>query len=197
MDGQGCRCAFIVLTGGPGAGKTATLEVFQKKLLEKTAVVPEAASVILSSAFWSRGGLPVRKAVQRAIFHMQREMESALEEEGKIAVALCDRGTLDGLAYWPDAAETFWKELQTTREFEFKRYAAVIHLRTPSFGQGYNHSNPIRTESAREAAEIDERILKAWEGHPNRIIVESADNFLEKITRALEVIKEQIELSLK
>ena len=192
MDTPGRRCKFIVLTGGPGAGKTATLEVVRKKFLERIAIVPEAASVIFGSGFWRREEVCMQKAAQRAIYHLQREMEAALEEKGNTVAALCDRGTIDGLAYWPDVEESFWRELQTTRKAELERYTTVIHLRTPSIGRGYNHDNPIRIENAREAAQIDARILKAWDGHPNRIIIDSTDNFLEKIAKALDAIKNQI-----
>jgi predicted ATPase len=186
------RCSLIVVTGGPGAGKTATLEVVRKKYLEHIAVLPEAASVIFGGGFWRRDGIAMKKAAQRAIYHVQRELEQAILDDGDVAIALCDRGTLDGLAYWPESPESFWRELGTTREAELKRYAAVIHLRTPTAHNGYNHENPIRIENALEAALIDERILAAWDGHPNRIFIESTDNFLEKVRIALEEIKKQI-----
>ena len=134
----------------------------------------------------------MKKAAQRAIYHVQRELEQAIIDEGKTTVALCDRGTVDGLAYWPDSAESYWRELQTTREAELARYAAVIHLRTPNDQRGYNHQNPMRTENAIEATLIDERIVKVWDGHPNRVFIESTDNFLEKVKLALDEIKNQL-----
>ncbi len=47
-----CECASahatrrIVLTGGPGAGKTALLELIRQSFCEHVTVLPEAASVI-------------------------------------------------------------------------------------------------------------------------------------------------------
>ena len=102
-------------------------------------------------------------------------------EERQAAVVLCDRGTLDGLAYWAGSAESYWADLGTTHAAELARYAAVIHLRTPPAANGYDHSNPVRTESAAEAAAIDERILAAWSGHPRRFVVESTRDFLQKL----------------
>jgi hypothetical protein len=81
------------------------------------------------------------------------------------AIVLCDRGTIDGLAYWPGPSEEFWSSLGTTLEIELGRCDAVIHLRTPAEEQGYNHQNPLRTESAGAAAGIDGRIVRAWERH--------------------------------
>jgi hypothetical protein len=66
-------------------------------------------------------------------------MEPLVLDEGQAAVALCDRGTVDGLAYWPGDAETFFRDLSTTLPRELERYAAVIHLRTPKLEGEYNH----------------------------------------------------------
>ncbi len=37
---------LVVLTGGPGAGKTAVLEVVRRRFCEHVAVLPEAASIL-------------------------------------------------------------------------------------------------------------------------------------------------------
>ena len=71
-------------------------------------------------------------------------------------------------------------------------FAAVIHLRTPSADNGYDHSNPLRIESAAEAARIDERIAIAWAAHPRRFIVESTADFLTKAHRALAIIRAEL-----
>lgn len=106
-------------------------------------------------------------------------------------MALCDRGTIDGLAYWPGDASAFWRDTGTSYEAELARYHAVIHLRTPP-ARDYNHTNPIRTESASEAAAVDERILAAWAPHPRRYIVESTTDFLDKIVRVLSIINAEL-----
>jgi predicted ATPase len=192
----GCDLAheprFVVVTGGPGAGKTALLEVVRQHFCQHVVVLPEAASILFSGGFPRRASAPARRAAQRAIFHVERELERLASEERRAAVVLCDRGTLDGLAYWPSAREDFFSELGTSFEAELARYAAVIHLRTPDGADGYNHQNPVRTESAGEAATIDERILEVWSRHPRRHVVESAPAFMEKVGRALEVLSREI-----
>jgi hypothetical protein len=119
-------------------------------------------------------------------------MEAMCREEGHAAVALCDRGTLDGLAYWPGGIDAACRALGMSREAELARYAAVIHLRTPSAARGYDHSNPVRRESAAEAAALDTRILDAWEGHRRRVVVESEDEFLRKVARAVDAIRSEV-----
>ena len=183
---------LIVVTGGPGAGKTAVLELARKNFCEHIAVLPEAASIVFGGGFWRRDTLPARKAAQRAIFHVQRELENIVVEEKKSAVALCDRGTLDGLAYWPNSPQSYFEELGIRREDELSKYAAVIHLRTPGADGGYNRSNPVRVETAIQAAEIDRRILDAWAGHPQRFIIESTSHFLVKAEKAIELVRRQL-----
>jgi predicted ATPase len=184
------ECRFVVLTGGPGAGKTAVLETAQRHFCQHIVVLPEAAGIIYRGGFARRPAGPVRRAAQRAIHHVQCELERMTREEGIAAVALCDRGTVDGLAYWPDSPESYWRDLGTSLEAELARYAAVIHLRTPRLG--YNHHNPLRIESASEAAEIDARIARAWALHPRRFFVDSTTDFLDKAQRALALIRAEL-----
>ena len=185
-------CNLIVLTGGPGAGKTAVLEAARKVLCEHVAILPEAASIVFGGGFWRLESQSGKKAAQRAIFHIQHEMESLVLEEKKWGIGLCDRGTLDGLAYWSDTEECYWSAFSTTREEEYSRYKAVIHLRSPSLEKGYNHQNPIRTESAEQAAQIDQKIHEVWMSHPNYHMVESTDTFLEKVDRAFKLIESYV-----
>ncbi|MBN20969.1 MAG: hypothetical protein CL678_06730 [Bdellovibrionaceae bacterium] len=180
---------LIVLTGGPSAGKTAVLEMILKTFCSHVTIIPEAASIIFGGGFFRRDSLPARKGAQRAIFKVQRELEQIVLEEKKAAVAICDRGTVDGLAYWPESEETYWAENGTTGEKELSRYEAVIHLRTPDLARGYNHDNPVRIESANEAMAIDQKLLSAWVSHPHRHLIESQDDFFTKARLAMEAVR--------
>jgi predicted ATPase len=184
---------LVVLTGGPGAGKTAVLEVVQREFCEHVVVLPETASILFGGGFPRRPGEASRRAAQRAIYRVQRELERMFVEEARAAVILCDRGTVDGVAYWPGAPAAFWADLGTTIEAELARYAAVVHLRVPTADGGYDRSkNPVRTETAEEAAAIDARILDAWAGHPRRAIIDSRPTFLDKLTGAIEAIRAEV-----
>lgn len=188
---NGQPCHLLVLTGGPGAGKTAVLEVIRRNFGDQVQILPESASILFRGGFPRQADVIHRKAAQRAIYHVQRELERAAQEAGPHRVVLCDRGTLDGLAYWPAEPEAFWSDLASTPDLELARYHAVIHLRTP-VGSHYNHKNPMRTETAEQAAVIDERILAAWAAHPRRFIVESTDSFMDKIVRVLAIITAEL-----
>ena len=182
-DGHDLR--RIVVTGGPGAGKTAVLELVRRALCPHVRVLPESAGILFSGGFPRGHTLDVRRAAQRAIFYVQRELE-ATADVPDTAIALCDRGTVDSVAYWP-GPDDFWAALGTTAEEQLGRYHAVIHLRVPQVGE-YNHVNPLRIESPQQALEIDARIAAAWSRHPHRFEVPATHDFLAKARRAIEII---------
>jgi predicted ATPase len=185
--------ALVVITGGPGAGKTAVLEVVRRRFCAHVAVLPESASILFGGGFPRRDGRPARHAAQRAIFRVQRELEHMVQEEARVAVALCDRGTLDGMAYWDGDSAELLADVGTDHARELGRYAAVIHLRTPEASRGYNnHQNPVRIETAEEARRIDERILGVWADHPRRTVIEPTDDFVDKLMRTLDAVRAQI-----
>ncbi|MBY0497544.1 MAG: ATP-binding protein [Cyanobacteria bacterium] len=181
----------IVLTGGPGAGKTALLALIKQSFCKHVEVLPEAASVLFGGGFPRDEDATCRRAAQRAIFHVQRELETVADNHN-VAIVLCDRGTIDGLAYWPGEAAEYWSAVGTTIEAELARYHTVIHLRTPRVDHGYNHQNPLRTESPDAAAATDARIDAAWSQHPRRFVVESSADFLDKAAQALALLRNEV-----
>ena len=191
-----CACARrhhtrrIVLTGGPGAGKTAVLELVRQQFCPHVHVLPEAAGIVFGGGFPRSAQSTDRRAAQRAIFAVQRELEQ-MGDATNAAIVVCDRGTVDGAAYWP-GPDDFWSAVGTTRDGEMRRYDAVIHLRTPPLGAGYNNGNPLRTESAEMAAQIDESLLKIWESHPRRFIVPPSSDFLEKAARTIQILRDEM-----
>lgn len=185
---------LIVITGGPGAGKTAVLEIIRKQLCEHVVILPEAASIVFGGGFWRLESLNAVSAAQRAILHIQQEMEGLVLGEQKWSLGLCDRGLLDGLAYWPGLEKDFWDAARTSLQAEYDRYHTVIHLRTPTESAGYNHQNPLRTESALQAQAIDRKICSIWFRHPRYHVVESTDDFMVKAQRAIDIIVENLPL---
>jgi len=157
-------------------------------MCEHVKVLPEAASIVFGGGFPRGPGLESRRAAQRAIFYVQRELELAADEDD-LAIVLCDRGTIDGGAYWPGPGE-LWPSVGTTLDEQLARYRAVIHLRTPI--SGYNHQNPLRIESPTEAHAIDERIAALWSRHPRRFEVQPEADFLTKAAHAIQILRDQL-----
>ena len=194
MNHCGCTATHgrrrIVLTGGPGAGKTAVLELVRRSLCAHVKILPESAGILFSGGFPRGSTAELRRPAQRAIFHVQHELET-IGDATDAALVLCDRGTVDSLGYWP-GPDDFFAQLGTTLSDELARYAAVIHLRTPAPSDGYNRLNPLRIETPAEAAVIDAKIALAWQRHPRRYEVPATHDFVAKATRALEIIRGEL-----
>lgn len=191
-----CSCTVrharrrVVFTGGPGAGKTAIVEFVHQMLCSHVRIVHEAASMLFSGGF-PRGPVDdCTRAAQRAIYYVQRELET-IADSFEPALVVCDRGTVDGLGYWPGPG-SLWDSVGTTLEAELARYDVVIHLRPPDAMNGYDLSNPVRIESVEEAAQADARIDAAWKAHPRRFIIEATPDFLAKATAAIAIVKAEL-----
>lgn len=182
----------IVVTGGPGAGKTAVLELARRHLCRHVEVLPEAAGIVFRGGFPRLEPKAEHRAAQRAIFHVQCELESLALSHDDLAVILCDRGTLDGLAYWPGSSDDFFADLHTSMYEEITRYHTVIHLRVPSDPALYR-GNSLRRESHREAQEVDARLLEVWSKHPKRVVVDDTHDFVTKAREALAAIESAME----
>ena len=101
---------------------------------------------------------------------------------------VCDRGSIDGAVYWPHGPEDFFKAMKSSLEAELARYDAVIHLSPPPEKDFYQATN-VRTENLQQAFDIDDKILKIWEKHPNRLVVPREKHYFEKA----EIIKNFVE----
>jgi predicted ATPase len=186
----------LVLTGGPSGGKTTLTQAIQKEFTSSVAVVPEAASIVYG------GGWPRRKTLagvqhqQKAIYFVQRELESLLSEENENRLIICDRGSLDGCAYWPGPGPSrdFLTAVSSSLEKEVARYDWVIHLDTAPSNY-FDLTNPLRNETFEEAWKLNEKIKEAWSTHPQRVVIvnQDGDHFLEKLQRALFVVEKIIE----
>jgi predicted ATPase len=179
---------MIVITGGPSGGKTTLIEAIKKELGKDVTTVPEAASLLY------RGGLPRAQNpismmhVQRAIYFLQQELEDLVIDQALTQTIVCDRGSLDGLAYWPQSVVSFFESLKTTEADENRRYQWVLHLDTAS-SSSYETTNPLRTETYSEAWNINEKIKKAWGLHPRHLIVPSNADFFSKMALCLHLIQ--------
>ena len=96
----------IVLTGGPGAGKTVIAKEIVNRFPNQFVLVPEAATQVYAAlqTRWDRLDLEGRRDVQRRIYRLQREQEDRVRDTHPDHVLLLDRGTIDGAAYWPRRA---------------------------------------------------------------------------------------------
>lgn len=182
----------IVLTGGPGAGKSVISSTLAESEPQRFLRVPEAATRVydLIQTRWDRLDLEGRHDVQRRIYRMQLETEKAYESKDRILIL--DRGTIDGAAYWPEGPDDYWQDLKTTLAVELKRYDAVIWLQTAAALDLYDGdaSNFCRFENAPAAIASGELLLGLWGGHPRLRVVQAFPNLDEKIAAVRQLVGE-------
>ncbi len=187
----------IVLTGGPGGGKTTATDLFRREFSKEISIVPEAATMLFSSGIGRTHDPHDLRCIQKAIYHLQKNNEFLVESLNRHSIILCDRGTLDGIAYWPDSHEDFFKTMGTTLEKELSNYHAVIFFETAArTGSNFKSGNPFRTEGDKEAIELDGRLEGIWSQHPRFHLIRSQESFINKIMQGIDTIKKTID-SLK
>lgn len=182
----------IAITGGPGAGKTSLWRALVAAHPGRVVGVPEVATLLLSHVFPRVECERERHAVQRAIFHVQRELEqvhAGRATDGQ--VLLCDRGTVDGGGYWPAGHEAFFSELATAWQDELACYDAVLFLETAAHGgHSIAEGNAVRGEDLAAAIAIDRRLHTVWSAHARFVCVPHEPTFAAKLAAAQRAFAE-------
>ncbi len=207
----------IVLTGGPGGGKTTALSRIPEyftKLGWRVIVVSETATDFFSAGFTPddfKGDEDTWRALEGNIMLSQINKEktmkslalaSLLSKEAKKVLIVCDRGLLDNQAYMTE--EDFWglmKQMPECNGYE-ATYDAVFHIVTAADGaeefytkKGEDNNGKekvVRDEDLEDARALDLRLQKAWSWHPHYRITrnEAGITFKQKIDKVLTQIAE-------
>ena len=163
----------IVLTGGPGGGKTTLIDelLHDSAWDRRVAALPEAISLMRPLNI-----SPSERLFQRVMVHLQLSLEDGLHRAlgpDDPRLIMCHRGTLDPLAYWLDRGwpeDEFFAFTETQRQDLYRRYTAAIHLVTAADGAAWAYKKwpeAHRPEEPADAIRIDRLLQQAWGGHPN------------------------------
>lgn len=187
------RSQRVALTGGPGGGKTTLLgEIRSRDGREhRFLTVPEAATILLGAGLRRQ-----EKSFQLGIVRLQLAMEDAVAAAASPEqVVVCDRGTVDSLAYWKLNGwdeEEFFEKTGLSQAEHLGRYDLVVHLQTTAVGAQAHYasgSEAGRSEGPRLAAQIDDLMATVCSGHPNvHLIKNSASGWKPKSQAAMAVI---------
>jgi len=196
----------IVLTGGPGGGKTKVTEEITRYLEKhnyKVFLISETATEIINSGLKMFGDDPIEPIeFQRLVFKTQlfkeHLIESAIENYGECKkVIILDRGLMDNKAYITNSEfELLLSEFNLTEEDICKRYDIVIHLNTAAYlKSGYTkENNKARSEDEKEAIIRDQRVFESWSIHNNHYIVKPEIDFDIKKDNVLKIVQEVLEI---
>ena len=190
------RCPRIVLSGGPGGGKTTALDLFRREFGESTVIVPESATLLFSGGYPRYDDAEAVRATQRAIYHVQLGLEYAQAAQYPSRILLCDRGTIDGAAHWPDGEDSFFEEMDTTLAVQLSRYDAVLFFESAAVGGiQIEGGNPVRVETLEQAVTLDTKLRSLWCQHPYFVHISHRKSFVEKILAGVAAL-EQIRCDL-
>ncbi|MCD8217386.1 MAG: AAA family ATPase, partial [Clostridiales bacterium] len=189
----------IVITGGPCAGKTTAMSRIQNEFSQMgyaVLFIPETATELIGGgvAPWTCG---TNAQYQECQLLLQIEKEKIFEKAAKTLSAekvliVCDRGILDNKAYMTEEEFAAVVSRAGGNEVEFRdQYDAVFHLVTAAKGaeEAYTLANNVaRTETPEQAAEVDDRLISAWTGHPHLRVIDNTTGFDEKMHRLVAEI---------
>jgi CYTH domain-containing protein/predicted ATPase len=192
----------VAITGGPCGGKSTFLSMAIALLVKynfKVIVIPEMAREFISAGVtpWDpawKTSKDFQKHVFLAILEKEARYFQALHDmnlEGRQVVFLCDRGTVDGIAY---VGEAPYKEMLSELGVSFAdvldRYDGVLHLVTAAKGaEKFYVNDEVRKETPEEARIIDEKTFAAWQKHQHHKFVDNSTDFPTKINRALLALR--------
>jgi predicted ATPase len=183
----------IALTGGPGGGKTTSADLFRREIGDSVVIVPEAATILFQGGFPRSTQPSALRHTQTAIFHVQRHLEDEYAMLYPGRVLLCDRGTVDGAAYWPGDVEEYFAAVNSSLEAEFQRYDAVLFFETAAVGGlAIEGGNPVRNESLEQAVALDLKLRGLWQQHPQFFIIEHQNSFFKKVTLGLQTLQRMV-----
>lgn len=189
----------IVITGGPCAGKSTAMSWIQNafsKMGYAVLFVPETATELITGgvAPWTCG---TNADYQKCQLKLQLEKEKVFEQAARTmdtekVLIVCDRGALDNKAYMNETEFAEAMKSIGSNEVELRdNYDAVFHLVTAAKGAEEFYTtanNSARTETVTEAAELDNRLISAWTGHPHLRVIDNTSSFEDKMKRLIAEI---------
>jgi hypothetical protein len=192
----------FVLTGGPCGGKTTAVEYLRESLPKHGVtpiIVPELATMLYGAGIrWPDIG--VNNDIKGFRFQVGMITAQIAHEDtifsfahlvpGAIKVMICDRGTIDNMAYAKDE----WHEdiLSQVGSLGYlkRRYEGIIHLATLAYGGDYVLDNPARYEDRESAIRQDMRTFQLWNAGPKvpHVRIDHSASLEEKLQRVEEAI---------
>lgn len=199
----------IVLTGGPCAGKSSSLELIENYLKEKGYIVycvQESATELINSGVKPFGDNAIDMiSFQDIILEYQLEKEHLIEniastfDDDKNVVILYDRGVIDNKAYIGQEGYDKLLNKYDLKEMDLlDNYDLVIHLETAAKKVGYTkENNKARSEDKDKAIEMDNKTFDSWKYHKNLLKVKSYENFKDKQDKIISIIDNALEKNIR
>ena len=183
-------------------GKTTTIKYVKEYLENKgfeVFVINEVPTMLSDNGFNSRRC--GRMNFLELIIKIELYLKNTLEEEVKKCsyknkIMIFDRCPIDNLAFIErEQLDIILKKLDTSYDEIINSFDLILHLETVAkeYPQLYtNENNKNRTLDKELAIERNDKILKAYEKSPKRIIIKSYKDIEKKYNKVVEEIEKII-----
>lgn len=189
----------IVITGGPCGGKSTAMSWIQNAFTEKgytVLFIPETATELITGGIapWNcASNLDFQKSIAKLQTEKEKVFETAAANMNSDKILIvCDRGEMDNKVYMSDMEFKEVLNYIESNEIELRdKYDAVFHLVTAAKGAEEFYTtanNAARTETVEQAAEMDDKFIAAWTGHPHFRVIDNSTDFENKMKRLIKEI---------
>lgn len=141
----------IVLTGGPGTGKSSIILALES--LGDYTIRESAEDVIKLRQAQGQPTPWVEADFQERILRLQMQRESRIPREAERA--FIDRGVADGLAYSEPETEIYKKLLETAKAIRYDQVYLIENL-------GFTEKTAVRREDQNEAIRLGDKLEKVY-----------------------------------
>ncbi len=207
----------VVLTGGPGGGKTSVLNAIKnlaiteegyKNIIKlgdkkiKLVTISETATELISSGITPTEAERIYD-FQDILFEIQKSKEeSSIKSlrfgyDADVILFLYDRGLLDGMAYLDKKGE--FEDIMASKDVKeldiLDKYDLVVDLLSTATCAPEKYgfeSNEARFEDVEWAKSVDRKTSAAWVGHRNMKLFDSGVSLEEEVNNVIEYLKDYI-----
>ena len=207
----------VVLTGGPGGGKTSVLNAIKnlaiteegyKNIIKlgdkkiKLVTISETATELISSGITPTEAERIYD-FQDILFEIQKSKEeSSIKSlrfgyDADIILFLYDIGLLDGMAYLDKKGE--FEDIMASKDVKeldiLDKYDLVVDLLSTATCAPEKYgfeSNEARFEDVEWAKSVDRKTSAAWVGHRNMKLFDSGVSLEEEVNNVIEYLKDYI-----
>lgn len=192
----------IVITGGSCAGKSQTVKQIRNYFSNQghnVYILSEIPTYLMQKGITAE--TTTKMEFMKLSIGTQIEIEKNFEQAISLSkndknILILDTSPIDSLKFINlNEFEQLARMFKTSFKQILASYDAVIHLEAVAkkFPNLYsNETNKLRNKNPEISIERDERLLKAYEEHPNRVVVESFEVFEDKIRKVVDEIQKNL-----
>jgi thymidylate kinase/CYTH domain-containing protein len=187
----------VCLTGGPSTGKTSVINSINNyfsNLGYNVIIVPETATSFIASGIRPFGNNSINPIdFQKLVLENQIKNEEIADKAAKLlgdnSIIICDRGTLDGIAY---VTESEWNEVLNSESLVDRdllmNYDAILYMVSkPELFTKENNASRYE-QNANEAIEKGKKVLKSYLSHDNLRVIQPREDIKDKENEVINII---------